>query len=448
MASVEKKPRVSESEVSEKGPSKAPPPAQFAIRPDGSLWWKNNGEWVRVTPAKGESSHSGKRGIKRGRDEERKEPAKFVIPKSINTPDELRDVLLDPSKYGIHELTVSGVVSSKDDVLVALSSLFKFGEKKLGEGAYGTVYDGTHDDIHYAVKLNGDEFFEPDWREVRDYMAAVERRETPTQASSAAHSRFTITKNMINEMLYHRYLGGLGVGPCMHPTLGAILVKGTRGSALWSVLAMEKMRGDLGYYIYKLQRNDRIKKSTRDDKLANIEASVQRLVDEMFEHGILCTDFKAGNILADWDSHSNINKMVLSDFGGDFCCDSDKCNGINFSEMYVDAQKDLLYMSLAMCEVGDVDEKAQYTNAPIMERAMRALEHDVDGRRSAVVKMLSDVCKKNPLPGQECNDTKLFPAVYYVNQALRRCEGASIPDNYTDWCNAAIELWKRKCKLT
>lgn len=287
-----------------------------------------------------------------------------------------------------------------------VSSRFPLG-REIGKGKHGNVY--TSVDNAYALKFG---IIDP---------------------SVVAKNPTKFLLDMKLEMWYHYTMETLGVGPELAHPHAFFLKPPTRAHPfLQSCIVMKKYSYDLGQYCELLAARFRTFDTNKSQRvrrfLRHINQQLKFITTTIVRFGLLCFDIKSKNILVQCHPDTlRCNRIVLTDFGSDFCCrlfhrvqgsETLLCQKIQLSTKRVDTHsylEDTMYIAIAFSIFVKTYGAVRLLQAQIRRIFRKYSPKRARTRFHAVFKTL---CTQNQT--YQCNE--MFAIEYYLLGALQKLD--------------------------
>jgi hypothetical protein len=247
----------------------------------------------------------------------------------------------------------------------------------IGSGAFGSVYpgkliEGSKESV-WAIKIDkGDTF----------------RLDNSNQMNE-----------LLTEMAYYYLFSKESIGPKLPPLNKAFFIETTTNR--YCIITQMYQR-DLADYLKSLTIKE------YDNIRPQLEQKLLQLIDKMLTLGVICTDMKPENVLI-----NDINDIRLTDFGGDWCCNSKIqpiCQQFKENKGFLEKGNHRLYI-LYIILFCFASYTRLYLKKIVFNEKMKAL--DTLLMNDHFIEFLNHFCDKKPT----CED---LPPFYYVNRFLRR----------------------------
>ena len=209
----------------------------------------------------------------------------------------------------------------------------------------------------------------------------------------------------------------MGLGPEIGDP--AFFIELTRGH---SAIITKRYRGDM----YQLFKHVKVIDS-------GIEARLKEILKGMLkEGGVFCSDIKPQNVLVNWD-RSGVTKIVATDFGADWCCNSHNRPVCPFFFRQPDlVEGDGVQYLLGLQYLSFAVYTLDYNGIYIFEREMKQLREDC--QTPAFKQFLNRLCGSL----ETCGRVK--PPFYYLQWFLKNNE-KEVPDDHIELIEGALQLY-------
>ena len=255
--------------------------------------------------------------------------------------------------------------------------------QEIGSGSFGTVYKSIRQGKEWAIKISesGNDYRDPE----------------------------TYTLLLI-EMGYYYLFGKEGIGPALPQHGPAFFIDTHTGQ--FSIIS-QLYTGDVDNLLKKIKT---LPHNQQTDNIQHIQDQLENCIDKMLDLGVVCIDMKPANALAQWTETPQgltIQDVVLTDFGADWCCNSEiapLCDYLQSNQDFLKTGRNLEFMRFLIFFCFSM--YAFYYNRiwlfkPILERFKRILNDPVKYKEYST--FLDFVCDKQ----HGCGN--LSPPFYYLN---------------------------------
>ena len=189
--------------------------------------------------------------------------------------------------------------------------------QKIGSGSYGTVYKAIKQENEWAVKISESG---NDYRDPETY------------------------KLLLIEMGYYYLFGKEGIGPALPKDTPAFFIDKYTGQ--FSIIS-KLYTGDVNNLLKKIKT---LPHNQQTDNIQHIQDQLEDCIDKMLDLGVVCIDMKPANALAQWTETPQgitIQEVILTDFGADWCCNSEiapLCDYLKSNKDFLKTGNHLVFM--------------------------------------------------------------------------------------------------------